>query len=66
MSSEYKLHHFSCQTDLSLRYRTFSLKLIKSHTISENAQVWQYLKRVFICVYMSSQTEFQLSIMFHT
>ena len=50
MSSEYKLHHFNCQTDLSLRY----------------AQVWQYLKRVFICVYMSSQTEFQLSIMFHT
>ena len=60
MSSEDTLS-FQLQTDLGLRARTFSLKINKLPTFSEINQGWQCLKIVFI---MSSQTEFQLHIMF--
>ena len=44
MSSE----HTSSQTYLGPRPRTFSLKIKKMPTFSENTQTWQFMKIVFI------------------
>ena len=55
----------TAQTDLGLRFGTFSLKINNLPTFSEITQAWQCFK---LCLYgqMSSHTEFQLQIMFLT
>ena len=48
VSNEYTLHHF-CQTDLSLSYRTFSLKIDKSSTFFLNhSSMAMIMKKVLI------------------
>ena len=47
-ASPVKNIHCSAQTDLGIRYRIFSLKIIKLPTFSEINQGWQCLKIVFI------------------
>ena len=48
MSSQHTLVTSTAQTDLGLRYRTFSLKKNWLITFSEITQAWQCLKIVFI------------------
>ena len=56
--NHFSIYVYSCpvkiistaQTDLSLRYRTFSEKINKLPTVSKIIQVRQYFKIVFMCV----------------
>ena len=50
----------AAQTDISLRYKTFHLKINKLPTFSEITQVWQYMYLKLMFIWSDEpHTEFQ-------